>query len=77
MTRNTRNTIKSLAAATLLATTALEPMAAAAQEAITLETIGAVRMAQPSEVEAPNSQSQPTTSASTDAARAEHHADNR
>lgn len=76
MTRNTRNTIKSLAVATMLATTALVPMAALAQEAITLEMIGAVRMAQPSEIAAPNSQSQEAPT-STDVARVEHRADNR
>lgn len=77
MTRDTRITIKSLAVATMLATAALVPMAASAQEAITLETIGAVRMAQPSESEAPITQSRPAMPASTDATRVEHHASNR
>ena len=66
--------IKSLAVATLLATTALMPSVASAQEAITLEAIGAVRMAQPSDRETPRSQPQ-TTPASVDYARSELHAD--
>ena len=77
MTRKTTTTVRSLVVATLLATGALFPEAASAQEAIMLETIGAVRMVQPGDTEASRTQPQPTSTTATDAKPAERHADNR
>ena len=73
--RTTPSTVNALGVATMLAMLALAPTAAAAQEAITLETIGAVRMVRPDEVERSSPQLR-TTPAVSEAAHVEHHADN-
>lgn len=73
--RTTATTVNALGVATMLAMLALAPKAAPAQEAITLETIGAVRMVRPSEVERSSPQIG-TTPAVSEAAHVEHHADN-
>ena len=76
MTREITAAIKTLVIATLLATGALAPRAASAQEAITLEAIGPVHMTQPSEVERSRSHFETPTPASTEVGHVEHHADN-
>jgi hypothetical protein len=70
--RNTKVAVRGLAVAALLLVIPLNVSVASAQEGILLETIGAVRMAQPDEVrrmngerEASRAQSQPAASQGT------------